>query len=182
MGSVPAHNSLTSAQPSAKRPHGPVDVRLRQGDHSAGHFPAHQVVRAFYREILERRAEENAADFVNGVGTALTPMVFLETVIVRSYENLVDSATTVDVHAGLVAAGRLQAILDSRAGQPDMAHMMVKLNRVIEAVRSMVPESSWPELLRRLEGDTPAPDRLGSVPADEEFDPLEFAEEEDDAF
>lgn len=151
-------------------------------NHTARHFPVQNAAKAVYREILERRAQENAVDFVNGVGTALTPMAFLETVIVKSYENLVDPATTVDVHAGLAAAVRLQSILDSRAGQPDMADVMVKMNRVIEAVRSMLPESSWPELLRRLEGDTPPPDRLGPIPAAEEFDPLEFVEEEDDDF
>ena len=42
------------------------------------------------------------------------------------------------------------------------------MNRVIEAVRSNVPESMWPELRRRLEGD------------DEPAEPPE--EEDDEAF
>jgi hypothetical protein len=33
---------------------------------------------------------------------------------VKSYETLVDSDTTVDVHTGIVAAGRLQSLMDSR--------------------------------------------------------------------
>ena len=38
-----------------------------------------QVAKATYRDILERRARENAVDFVEGVATALTPIAFFET-------------------------------------------------------------------------------------------------------
>ena len=34
--------------------------------------------------------------------------------MVKSYENLVDSDTKVDVNTGMVAAGRLQSLIDSR--------------------------------------------------------------------
>jgi hypothetical protein len=52
-----------------------------------------QVAKATYRDILERRARENAVDFVEGVATALTPIAFVETFMVKSYETLVDSDT-----------------------------------------------------------------------------------------
>ena len=52
------------------------------------------------------------------MATAITPLAFLETVMVKSYETLVDSDTTVDVHAGIVAAGRLQSLIDSRDVRP----------------------------------------------------------------
>src|SRR6476660_9219718 len=35
------------------------------------HFPVQSVAKASYRAILERRAQENRVDFVEGVGTAL---------------------------------------------------------------------------------------------------------------
>ena len=56
-----------------------------------------QVAKATYRDILERRARENAVDFVEGVATALTPIAFFETFTVKSYETLVDSDTRVDI-------------------------------------------------------------------------------------
>ena len=62
--------------------------------------------------------EENRIDFVQGVATALTPIAFLETVMVKSYETLVDSDTKVDVNTGIVAAGRLQSLIDSQGLQP----------------------------------------------------------------
>ena len=66
-------------------------------------------------------------------------MAFYETMMVRGYESLVDPDTTVDVNTGMLAAGRLQAMVDSRAGETSLAEIVVKMNRVIEAVRSTVP-------------------------------------------
>lgn len=88
-----------------------------------------QVAKATYRDNLERRARENAVDFVEGVATALTPIAFFETVVVRSYENLVDSDTTVDVDTGIVAAGRLQAVIGSRDYSIDIAEMVARIPR-----------------------------------------------------
>jgi hypothetical protein len=62
-------------------------------NHTSRHFPVQQVARATYREILERRAQDNDIDFVKSVATAITPMAFLETVMVKGYETLVDPDT-----------------------------------------------------------------------------------------
>ena len=111
-------------------------------------------------------------------------MAYFESVMVKAYETLVDSDTTVDVNTGMIAAGRLQSLVDSRSAQPDIADMMVKTNRMISVVKSMLPESSWPELIRKLEGTAdPAgalDDQSEAVDDDEAFDPLEFAEFDDD--
>jgi hypothetical protein len=83
---------------------GDDNATLQQGDrvtidsirnNTARHFPVQQVARATYREILERRAEENSVDFIEGVATAITPLAFLETVMVRGYQTLVDEHTAV---------------------------------------------------------------------------------------
>ena len=155
-------------------------------NHTVRHFPVQQVAGATYREILERRARENRIDFVKGVATAITPMAFYETVMVKGYEALVDSDTKVDVNTGMIAAARLQSLIDSRAGQPDMADIMVQMNRIIAAVKSMLPESSWPELMRKLDGVAETDERSDAPieeldpGADDEYDPLEFADEEDE--
>lgn len=73
--------------------------------------------------------------------------------MVRGYERLVDSDTEIDVNMAMAAAGRLQAMIESRAGEMSMAEVMVKLGRVIEAVRSTVPREMWPEINRKIEGD-----------------------------
>jgi hypothetical protein len=88
-----------------------------------------QVAKATYRDILERRARENAVDFVEGVATALTPIAFFETFIVKSYDTLVDSDTRVDVNTGIVAASRLQAVIRSRDYSIDIAEMVAPIPR-----------------------------------------------------
>ncbi len=141
-------------------------------NHAARHFPVQNVAKATYRAILERRAKENGVDFVKGVATAITPMAFFETVMVKGYETLVDPDTKVDVNTGMIAAGRLQAMIDSRAGQPDMVDMLVKVNRIINAIKSTVPESLWPEIVRKMKGEDEASEPLEDDEADV-FDPAD---------
>ncbi len=88
-----------------------------------------QVAKATYRDILERRARENAVDFVEGVATALTPIAFFETFMVKSCETLVDSDTRLDVNTGIVAASRLQAVIGSRDYSIDIAEMVARIPR-----------------------------------------------------
>jgi hypothetical protein len=91
--------------------------------HCTRHFPVQNVARATYRDILERRAKENRADFIEGVATAITSIAFFETVMVKSYETLIDSETTADVNTGMVPASRLQAVIGVQRLQPRIAEM-----------------------------------------------------------
>lgn len=146
-------------------------------NHTARHFPVQNVAKATYREIVERRAQENGVDFVDGVATAITPMAFFETVMAKGYETLVDSDTKVDVNTGMVAAGRLQALIDSRANGTSIVEMLVKMDRIIRVVQSMVPEELWPEMLRKLDDDGEIQPREDSCRT---FDPGCYSEYEDD--
>jgi hypothetical protein len=123
--------------------------------HAERHFPVQNVARATYREILERRAQENSVDFVNGVATAITPMALLETVMVRGYEKLVDPDTEVDVKTGMAAACRLQEMIDSHADQADWVSTRAEMGRIVEVVRAFVPCERWPEVQAALRGEAP---------------------------
>ena len=120
-------------------------------NHCGRHFPVQNVAKATYREILERRAQENHIDFVEGVATALTPIAFFETVMVKSYETLVDSDTKVDVNTGIVAAGRLQSLIDSRDYDHELLVMKVQMAQICDAVKSTVPQEMWGEIVEKLE-------------------------------
>jgi hypothetical protein len=147
-------------------------------NHTARHFPVQNIAKATYRRILERRAQENGVDFVKGVATAITPMAFFETVMAKGYETLVDPDTKVDVNTGMIAAGRLQALIDSRAGRTSMVDMWVKMDRIIRAIKSTVPAELWPEILRKLDGAVDAVEPLGEDEADI-FDPADDAFDDD---
>ena len=144
-------------------------------NHTNRHFPVQNVAKATYRRILERRAQQNGVDFVKGVATAITPMAFYETVMVKGYETLVDSGTTVDVSTGMIAAGRLQSLIESRASGTRIADLMVQMGRIIDAIHSTVPEELWPEILRKIDGpvaaDTPADEFEDGDDAEDEYDP-----------
>src|SRR5262245_44532997 len=49
--------------------------------HCERHFAVQSVARATYREIVERRARENAVDFIEGVAIALLPVTYFEVVM-----------------------------------------------------------------------------------------------------
>ena len=113
------------------------------------------VAKATYREILERRAKENSVDFVEGLATAITPMALLETVMVRGYETLVDPDTTVDVKTGMLAACRLQELIDSHADQADWASTQAEMGRIVKVVRTFIPSERWPEVQAAVRGEAP---------------------------
>jgi hypothetical protein len=123
--------------------------------HADRHFPVQNVACATYREILERRARENSVDFVNGVASAITPMAYLETMVVKGYESLVDPDTKVDAKSGMLAACRLQEMIDSHTDQLDWARAQAEMGRVVELVRAFVPTERWPELRAALRGGAP---------------------------
>ena len=93
----------------------------------------------------------NHVDFVEGLATALTPVAFVETVMVKSYENLVDSDTTVDGNTGIVAAARLQSLIDCRDYSREMLMMEVQLAAICDAVKSTVPQEMWGEIVEKLD-------------------------------
>ena len=71
--------------------------------------------------------------------------------MVKSYETLVDSDTKVDVNTGIVAAGRLQSLVDSRDYDHELLVMKVQMAAICEAVKSTVPQEMWGAIVEKLE-------------------------------
>jgi hypothetical protein len=154
-------------------------------NHCARHFPVQQVARATYRDILERRAEQNRVDFVNGVATALTPLAFFEIVMNKAFRNLVDDDTEVSVDTGLRAAEKLQSLLEKCEQGDEIAEMRVQFHRIVGAVKAVVPEEMWGAIVEKLDQPQQYPEAMDAETEDFDegaYDPIEFAEEEDDEF
>jgi hypothetical protein len=134
-------------------------------NHTARHFPVQHIARATYREILERRATENGIDFIEGVVTAITPMAFLETVMVKGYATLVDEQTNVSYRDGMGAALKLAEALRQAEDEYDIAQMNVQLGRIIAAVREFIPQEKWPEVQAALR-ENPSIQRQQSPPVE----------------
>ena len=154
-------------------------------NHCRRHFPVQQTAHATYRQILERRARENQVDFVEGVATAITPLGFYDVVMTKAFRTLADDGTEVSVETGLRAAERLQSVLDGRERGTDILKLKVELGQITEAVRSVVPQSMWGEIIEKVEQ---LEERAGSLAVeadaydgmDDAYDPMEFADEDDE--
>lgn len=154
--------------------------------HATQHFPVQSAARAAYRDILERRAAEGQADFVEGTVTAITPMAFFETVMTKGYQHLVKDDTEVGVQTGMAAAAQLQAMLYAQEHNADAQQLAIKLNQIIEAVRAEVPVALWDRIVQRLrqaeqgEQHTDVQDAEFEDEDDEGYDPTLTAERDDD--
>jgi hypothetical protein len=86
----------------------------------------------------------------------------------------------------MIAASRLQALIDSRAGQTSMAEILYKLDRIINAVHAVVAEELWPEILRKIHepeaADTPMDELDDCDDAEDAYDPVESADAEEDCW
>ena len=113
-------------------------------------------------------------------------MALYETVMVKGYETLVDSDTRVDVSTGMIAAARLQALIETRASGTSIADLMAQMDRIIRVIHSTVPEELWPEILRKIDGpvaaDTPADEFEDGDDAEDEYDPAESARTDEDCW
>jgi len=149
-------------------------------NHAARHFPVQQVARATYREILERRAKENSVDFIEGVATAITPLAFLETVMVKGYQTLVDEDTTVSHRDGMDAALKLNEITRKDEGAMDRARTLADMGRIIEVVRTFIPAERWPEVQAALRGETPVSAQTAQAVQGVRMVDIDDASDEDD--
>jgi hypothetical protein len=57
----------------------------------------------------------------------------------------------VDVNTGIVAAGRLQSLMDSRDYSHDLLVMRVQMDQICDAVKSTVPQEMWGAIIEKLE-------------------------------
>ena len=106
--------------------------------------------------------------------------------MVKSYETLVDSDTKVDVHTGIVAASRLQSLIDSRDYSREIAELRFQLGKIGEAVKSTVPQEMWGEIVEQLEELEQHSEALDvgtdsfDDADDDAYDPTEFIDEDDE--
>ena len=105
----------------------------------------------------------------------------------ESDETLVDSDTKVDVNTGIMAAGRLQSLADSRDYDHELLLMKVQMAAICAAVKSTVPQSMWGEIIEKLDEAEQRSEVLdveegASDDDDEPFDPTAFIDEDDDEF
>lgn len=138
--------------------------------HRQRHFDTQSPAYAIHRKILEQRAKAAGADLEYGIGVQLDYIAYLQSMMVKGYENLIDPSTEVAAKDGLNAAKELDELRRKAEGQIDKAQVMAEMNRVIGVVKALLPKEKWPELQAALAGefDTESPRPISSERDEEE--------------
>ena len=68
----------------------------------------------------------------------------------KAFRALVDNRTEVSVDTGMRAAEKLQVLMNARDYSAEIADIRLQLGRIIEAVRSTVPQQMWGTILKQL--------------------------------
>ncbi|MET0865892.1 MAG: hypothetical protein ABWZ98_16295 [Nakamurella sp.] len=55
------------------------------------------------------------------------------------------------MNTGIVAAGRLQSLIDSRDCSHDLLVMKVQMDQICDAVKSTLPQEMWGQIIEKLE-------------------------------
>ena len=106
--------------------------------------------------------------------------------MVKSDETLVDSDIKVDVNTGIMAAGRLQSLADSRDYDHELLLMKVQMAAICAVVKSTVPQAMWGEIIEKLDEAERHSEALVvctdsfDEDDDEPYDPTEFIDEADE--
>ena len=101
-----------------------------------------------------------------------------------AFRNLVDDDVEVNIDTGLRAAEKLQSLPDRRDQGDDIAELSAQVNRIVGAVKAVVPEQMWGAIVEKLDQPHQHPETIDAATEDSEhddaYDPNELAEEDDD--
>jgi len=148
--------------------------------HLKKHFDIDTPARQVYGEILARRAAEEGKDVDHAVGSAVNALSYLETMMVRGYADLVDENTRVPYAEGAKAAVKLHELTQRDAGVQEIAEVMRKMNYVINAVLTAVPEQYHTDILAIMEGKETRQPVVDVDVDDDDFDPADVVDEDED--
>ena len=154
-------------------------------EHRKRHFDIQRPANAVYRAIVEKRAREASIDLENGVGTAVTHLAYLDTMIAKGYETLVNEDTVISPRDGLDAAMKRNELVRLDAGAVEQARMMAEMDRVISIVKEVCTPEQLAIMSSKLNRDSapapaPTPVMAQRVNDNDVFDPTEDFDELDD--
>lgn len=133
----------------------PEDDRISKDSlwrHAHNHFDAQQPAISMYSQLAQKRAAQEGLDYETAIGSMLTPLAFYDTVMHKSYEELLRDAVKPTTAEGMAAAKFIHEATRKDAGMQEQAEMLAKINRLITTVRTIVPERYHGSIIAALEG------------------------------
>ena len=161
--------------------------------HSKRHFNLDEPAKARYRDILERRAVEQSAMTQaegvlaeQGVVRLMTALGYLDVMAHKGYQTLVSEDVVISPALGMEAVVRLHEMTRRDMGSKQIAELRQQLAVIQSAVREVVPQEYWAEIVARIEeAESRTADNIVDVEVvededdDEPFDPIIEADIDD---
>lgn len=172
---------VSALEPLNARLESPITWR-NVHDHQTRHFDVGGPVQRIYDDIVRRRAiEAGLEDFEDAVGVAVNVKSYYEIMMVKGLATLVSEETVVSPAEGAVAAAKLYELERKESGSQQVAEIMARQNKIIAAVREIMPEDLIPAFMARLQGHDAPPLDVEVVEGSdiEEFDPGGDDDDED---
>ena len=96
-----------------------------------------------------------------------------------------DEDAEVSIDTGLRATEKLQAVLDGRGQRDEIAEMRVQVSKILDAVKSTVPQKMWGAIVNKLDQPEQHPEAIDAETEDfdddeDGYDPMELAEDDDE--
>jgi hypothetical protein len=149
-------------------------------EHRRRHFDIQSPANAVYRRIVEQRAAEANIDLENGVGTAVTYLAYLDTMMAKGFATLMAEDTVVSYRDGADAGRMLNDLTRKDAGATQQAQMMAEMDRVISVVKEVCTPEQLSLMSAKLNGTPDAPTPVAARRVTEPFDPSEDHDEYDE--
>jgi hypothetical protein len=151
--------------------------------HAHKHFNVQDPANAIIRQTLEERSRQQELNFVEAIGSILTPYAYLEVVASKGFEALVSPEATISAEMGMQAIIKLWEMQKKDEGVQQAAELIHENNKIISAVKEIVPEEYYAAILAKLEGkDVPRPNVVDveEVDDDDGYDPAPEPDEDDE--
>lgn len=146
-------------------------------NHRKQHFNIQQPAYAIWRTVQEQHQAIYQQDWETGVGGILNVMVYLQTMMMRGYESLVNPKVPVTPDQGAWAALKLDALMARNEDQYDRAQQLAEMGRIVEVVRAFVPNDDWPKVQAVLRGDI---ELETATEEEEEYEMVTISDEEEE--
>lgn len=132
-------------------PNGPHRLATSQiQSHFEKHLPAKS---AAVRTILEHRAAQMQKDFIEGTENLVTPYVYAEVMMQKAFQDMATSSHAISPKDGIEAAKILHQFNKEEASNSDMAEALSQLNKIISAVRDVVPAQMFTQIIDKIQGN-----------------------------
>ena len=101
--------------------------------------------------ILKKRQERIQQDVEEGVETFLDAAGYAETLMNKAFQSVVSGESRVSPALGLSAARTLHEIVRDEEGQENATQALYQLQKILGAVRAVVPAELWPAIIKHMD-------------------------------